>query len=254
MLIWDTGEYTVLPGHDTPRDSGTETDDTDDDMETGKPEPSEITKLCEGFQNRKLRLRLDGTRLPSGYTILLRMSSENFRSEQPKRPSRRRRQKIPKPETPQYASSDSETPLTNATVSRHRHIESIHRTASPSINSRDPNGEEQVAPYEESELVRLTNASPGATNSVRSVHQRKWYLSMDRKASGFSLVRDHDTGAKKWARRRRSDGSLAGFEGFGVLGRDSERSMVTGRLAKDILEDEKVEGYVPRCFWRPVTE
>ena len=38
------------------------------------------------------------------------------------------------------------------------------------------------------------------------------------------------------------------------MGREVERSVVTGRLASEILEDEGVEGYVPRGLWRPVVE
>ena len=48
--------------------------------------------------------------------------------------------------------------------------------------------------------------------------------------------------------------TCAGFEKFHVLGRDHERSVVTGRLAKDILMDEGVENYVPRGKWRAVVE
>ena len=49
-------------------------------------------------------------------------------------------------------------------------------------------------------------------------------------------------------------GRPTGFEPFHVLGRDVERSIITGRLARDILLDEGVEGYIPRGRWRGVTE
>lgn len=100
----------------------------------------------------------------------------------------------------------------------------------------------------------MTNAYAGATNNIGSVYQRKWYLSMDRASSGFSLVRDKRTGIRTWRRTRGPDGTTYGFEKFWVMGREVERSVVTGRLAKDIMEDEGVEGYVPRGLWRPVME
>jgi uncharacterized membrane protein len=39
-----------------------------------------------------------------------------------------------------------------------------------------------------------------------------------------------------------------------VLGREVERSVVTGRLAGEILADEGVDGFVPRRGWRGVVE
>ncbi len=37
----------------------------------------------------------------------------------------------------------------------------------------------------ENELIRLTNAYPGTTNTLSSIHQRRWFLSIDRHNSGF---------------------------------------------------------------------
>lgn len=45
-----------------------------------------------------------------------------------------------------------------------------------------------------------------------------------------------------------------GFEPFYVRGPEVERSVVTGRLAREVLEDEGVEGFVRRRGWRPVLE
>ena len=41
----------------------------------------------------------------------------------------------------------------------------------------------------------------------------------------------------------------AGFESFLVRGRDVERSVVTGRLAREVESDEGVQGFVGRSGW-----
>ena len=105
---------------------------------------------------------------------------------------------------------------------------------------------------QEDEEVQRTNAYPGATNIINSVHQRTWYLSMDRHASGF-VATVEERGKRTWTRRREG-GILHGFEPFFVLGRDMERSVVTGRLSGEIMKDEGVEGYVGRKGWRAVVE
>jgi hypothetical protein len=45
-----------------------------------------------------------------------------------------------------------------------------------------------------------------------------------------------------------------GFNTFFVQGAEVERSVVTGRLSKEIMEDEGVERFRPRKMWRPVME
>ena len=112
------------------------------------------------------------------------------------------------------------------------------------------------------EETRRTNAYPGATNSINSIHQRRWFLSLDRMASGFipepsplGYSERGGNGRKRWIRKReKGTGELLGFEPFHVLGREAERSVVTGRLAADVLRDEGVEGYVARKGWRGITE
>lgn len=57
---------------------------------------------------------------------------------------------------------------------------------------------------------------------------------------------DDDHGRERQAGR--DDG------GFLVLGRDVERSIVTGRTADEVMRDEGVEGYVGRKGWKAVVE
>lgn len=105
---------------------------------------------------------------------------------------------------------------------------------------------------QEDEKIRLTNAYPGATNSINSIYQRTWYLSMDRQASGF-VPQKHKMGTKEWVQQQDGESSL-GFEPFFVRGKEIERSVVTGRLAEEVMSDEGVKGYVGRRGWRPVLE
>lgn len=111
---------------------------------------------------------------------------------------------------------------------------------------------EQELAEQEDEKIRLTNAYPGATNSINSIHQRTWYLSMDRESSGF-IPQKHRDGTREWVRMRDGE-SLSGFEPFFVRGKDTERSVVTGRLAEEVMSDEGVKGYVGRKGWRPILE
>ncbi len=109
---------------------------------------------------------------------------------------------------------------------------------------------------QEDEEVRLTNTYPGATNSIGSIHQRRWYLSMDRYTSGFCPLQTDNRskcGRKMWTRRREGE-TLLGFEPFFVMGRQTERSVVTGRTAEEVMADEGVRDFVERKGWKPVTE
>ena len=116
----------------------------------------------------------------------------------------------------------------------------------------DASAIEQELAEQEDEKIRLTNAYPGATNSINSIHQRTWYLSMDRQASGF-VPHKHRDGTREWVQKQDGKSSL-GFEPFFVRGREIERSVVTGRLAEEVMSDEGVKGYVGRKGWRPILE
>ena len=53
MIIWDTGEYEILPYHEEP--SGPETDDSrsnaSSDLSASEDQASESEKLSQAFQN-----------------------------------------------------------------------------------------------------------------------------------------------------------------------------------------------------------
>jgi hypothetical protein len=104
----------------------------------------------------------------------------------------------------------------------------------------------------------MNNAYPGSTNTIGSIHQRRWFATLDRVNSGF--VPEHDkakagSGKKRWVRKRNvRTGQELGFEPFYVRGPEVERSVVTGRLGKDVFEDEGVKDFVPRRGWRAVVE
>lgn len=124
----------------------------------------------------------------------------------------------------------------------------------------------------EDEQVRRTNAYTGAENTIGSVHQRRWYLSLDREACEFKKrYRSQHEGLGKNGRRiewlRKEDvtqrgaaeredkagGDLERLEyPFYVRGVDSETSVVTGRRGADVLRDEGVVDYVNRQGWKPV--
>jgi len=155
-----------------------------------------------------------------------------------------------------------------------RGLSSLSRLASPPVSphnnlpgdtaeSDDPTA--LASDGEEETTIRANNAYTGATNDIGSIHQRRWFLSLDRTGSGF--VKKTTTSKSGFVETRwlakdeklvRSDGHhhewTTGFEKFIVGGRETERSVLTGRLACDVLVDEGVAGFVPRGSWRPVTE
>ncbi|KAI0881519.1 DNA polymerase ligase-domain-containing protein [Annulohypoxylon maeteangense] len=268
LLIWDTGTYTVLP----PRKSK-EWASSNSPLEGNgqQPELTEQDKLHQAFQARKISLRLNGTRLPHNYTLNLRLTKENDatgRAKSTRAPIRRRRR------------GGSSLPRGGATRKGKAKIVEPDTSSDPDLYSdHEPEKSEIVnAPAEQAELggsevspmereireledeeVRRTNAYPGATNSVGSVHQRRWYLSLDKEASGFVRRREnnHLTWELEGDNGNRENGIGEGDSGriefpFYVRGVDVERSIVTGRTGADVLRDEGVEGYVGRKGWRPV--
>jgi hypothetical protein len=236
LLIWDTGEYEVLPYRETPKTRTTDDECSDPEAQAEKtPHVPESEKLFAGFQARHLRLRLHGTRLPRGYTISLRLPSGNNRSGQPEKPKRKRRRVDPSKvvrQVPAMTDSEGDTP------------ESALGASTSHIDAQAEDAAVASEAEEEDAAIRFNNAYAGATNTIGSVHQRHWYLSLDRKNSGFRKARSgSDEG--RWVGER---------EGFVVLGRDVERSVVSGRLADEVMSDEGVERFQGRKLWRAVIE
>jgi len=301
MLLWDTGEYFVLPYNSSRssssngrRDSSTSDSDGEDIEEKSEPE-----KLHRAFQARKIKLRLHGTKLPINYTIVLRLTAENNRLQQPPPPSFSRRRRNHSTVARKLDAGTSDSGHSSSQESRNEQIpenrsiraphlkhsvSSLHRLASPparkrsaeeidnDISKKKLKKEEPITTHASSsdttavqpssadELIRLQNAYPGATNSINSIHQRKWYLSLDRQACGFTKSNDPETGQMVWQSLRRhgtdadeGEGAV-GFQKFHVLGREHETSVLTGRKAADIARDEGLVGYRPRAGWRGITE
>ncbi|OAL56945.1 hypothetical protein IQ07DRAFT_607202 [Pyrenochaeta sp. DS3sAY3a] len=242
LLIWDTGTYEVLPRKSnstiTPSPHTTDEDEDEEEGDTSRLDSAserqshENEKLIFAFQTRYIRLRLYGTRLPKGYTIVLRLPS----NELLRRPTARRkkshqtaRSRAQSQSSGRYLlDSDSDT-----TPTAPNNTQETHQQEEEDLNTDS----------EEDTQTRANNAYPGSTNSVGSIHQRHWFLQLDRQNSGFVLT--PQSGKRKWVRGP-SDG---GFESFLVRGRDFERSVVTGRLAAEVESDEGVEGYVGRGGW-----
>jgi hypothetical protein len=239
LLIWDTGTYEVLPrkkegrnrkGMSSPQTTDEESNGSSSDEETIKSPHGKASgiqheneKLIAAFQTRYVRLRLRGTRLPKEYTIILRLPT----NEIIKRPAacRRSRRKLPAQQIEFQSGCDNEDG-TQVPVSAQEAEEDLDTDT------------------DEDAQTRATNAYPGSTNDIGSIHQRHWFLQLDRQNSGFVL---DQSGEKKgrWIRGP----NRSGFEPFLVRGRDHERSVVTGRLARDVESDEGVEGFVGRAGW-----
>lgn len=307
MLLWDTGEYFVIPykANQSSRsknrnDSSASDSDTDTDIEDLKGE-SEPEKLHRAFQARKIKLRLQGTKLPPNYTIALRLTAENNRQRQPAPPSfkRRRRNNSAMARKRQEETSDSSQASSSLQEpddqrdpeNRSPHVpqfkqsvSSLHRLASPPVRKRSageidddedsnntnknnkkdspttttgistPDPQPSRPAHDADEEIRLQNAYPGATNSINSIHQRKWFLSLDRRASGLTRAQDPKTGRQIWRRADDEDRGGPGFTKFHVLGREHETSVLTGRKAAEIARDEGLISFRPRGGWIGITE
>jgi len=242
LLIWDTGEYEVLDR--LPRKNARTTDDelSDPNQAEQADTRTHSERLSKAFQNRNVHLRLNGTRLPPDYTIGLRLSSNDNLKGPPRKPKIKRRRMDPTRATKLTrqksapADTDSETEEPEDAQNETSSIYSADVDAALASED-DEDGEDAT--------IRANNAYTGATNSIGSEHQRHWFLTLDRKHSGFRKAR---SGAYegRW---------IGGWgEPFYVKGRDVERSVVTGRSADDVLEDEGVERFVGRKMWRAIME
>ncbi|KAL3465568.1 DNA polymerase ligase-domain-containing protein [Aspergillus heterothallicus] len=223
-----------------------------------------------GIQH-KINLRLHGTRLPKNYTVFLRRDKTDFKSPatpsslsgSPKKKRWRvgmKRQKHAEPSSTSGTDTDTD-PGVEADQSRKRkrepgnHTEGVddHSHAHAEHSDADANTNQTTSDY----LIRLNNAYPGAVNDIGSVHQRRWFIGLDRLGCGFVAERQPDGSrgvTRRWVRGvDKGTGELGGFEPFYVRGPAVERSVITGRLGADVLRDEGVEGFVPRKGWTAVT-
>ncbi|KAK0275909.1 hypothetical protein LTR35_010678 [Friedmanniomyces endolithicus] len=239
LLIWDTGEYEVLDR--PPQRSNRATDDETSDVEgnlSGAVQ-SQSERLFAAFQSRHIHLRLNGRRLPLGYTIAMRLPSQDA-TRRP-RTTRIKRQRMEPVETVKRAKnrtaaadteSDSETSSATTTQTQ--------AALADAALASEPEDERQDVE------IRTSNAYPGAANTIGSIHQRHWLVTIDRKLSGF----------RKSSRRGGSDKErwVGSWEPFHVKGKDCERSVVTGRLAEDVMADEGIKGFVGRGNWRAILE
>jgi hypothetical protein len=175
--------------------------------------------------------------------------------------------------------TDYARPIRNGPKRRRKPVNSIRKASrAPSTSDSDiepssasaqesaaepPEAENAEATHSDNDIdfqIQLNNAYPGSTNTIGSIHQRRWYLSLDRASSGFEPSNQSNaigtplSASKKrlWIRSLDNVNTMRGFDSFYVRGPEVERSIVTGRLGKDVLDDEKVEGFVPRRGWRPV--
>ncbi|KAK8074710.1 abc1 containing protein [Apiospora hydei] len=108
LLIWDTGNYTVLDRkskHAPAEDPDSQQSDSSQD--SGALELTEQEKLHRAFQNRKIRIQLHGTRLPQNYALNLRLTTQEDaagRAKAERKPTtqrrRRRRPALQKNEEP----------------------------------------------------------------------------------------------------------------------------------------------------------
>jgi len=256
MLIWDLGTYTVLPfeqereepvtddedggdgsGLDSDLDSdagGSGDGDTSADGVGGRGGvdsggvKSEPRKLDAAFRSGKIRLRLNGSKLPPGYTLTLRLSRDKGPAARP-----------------------APTPRHSSRALGHSKISSASKAAAAAGNEgSDAHSTEasHIPPAEAATIsaIRSLNAYTGSSNTIASVHQRWWFLAMDKANCGFVRGRSA-AGTVTWTA---GDAETKRKYPFLVMGRDVEMSVVTGRKAAEVLEDEGVEGFVPRAGWR----
>ncbi|KAJ4137521.1 hypothetical protein NW768_003108 [Fusarium equiseti] len=247
LLIWDTGTYSILPRNS--KHSPSQDPESQTDSPVSSPASTPQALLHEAFQNRKIRICLRGSHLPDPYVLNLRLTkSEDVagRARSGRTPHKRRRRGVQaqtQPETSEEDDGDEES-------------EDVPTNADAGVNTENLSAMEREIRELEGEEVRRTNSYPGASNTIGSVYQRRWYLSLDRQACGF--VEERTKGRSFWTRgdsakiedKEAQNGRLT--YPFYVRGSDYERSAVTGRRGADILKDEGVDRFVQRKGWRPV--
>ncbi|KAL7791320.1 DNA polymerase ligase domain-containing protein [Trichoderma ceciliae] len=270
LLIWDTGTYSVLPrpSKHGPPDDPSSPPGSSPSSSSNAPASTHQSLLHAAFQARKIRLRLHGTKLPDPYVVNLRLTraedaaGRSGSSRAPRTGRHRRgrttRAHAPEPETTASSGGDEcDGSDDGDDVDREKPVNQPQTAANGDI---PPLSEERS--NQEDAQVRLTNAYPGASNTIGSIYQRRWYLSLDRRACGFGERKRG--GRSLWeplppesptARGEppdpESESRRFSFP-FYVGGPRFEQSVVTGRRGEDILQDEGVTTFVPRKGWMPV--
>ncbi|KAK2594788.1 hypothetical protein QQS21_007475 [Conoideocrella luteorostrata] len=261
LLIWDTGTYTVIPRRSK---SAPKLDPSSQATSSSQDESTQQSLLETAFHCRKIRLRLHGAKLPKNYVLNLRLTKTEDaegRAKNLRMPKRRRRVRNEDPET---GTSDSETDE-QANPDREKKTYFVSEESEVEGHAKDVSATDKELRELEDADVRRTNAYPGATNSIGSIHQRKWYVSLDREACGFvqqkhgnKIVWDLPDASTTKPRNGTGNDEGGGEQmqrlsfPFYVRGVAYEQSVVTGRRGQDIMHDEGVKGFVQRKGWKPV--
>ncbi|KAL7943260.1 DNA polymerase ligase domain-containing protein [Trichoderma barbatum] len=268
LLIWDTGTYSILPrpSKHQPAPSHDPSSPPASHLSSPSPSPSSPqtaqSLLHAAFQNRKIRLRLHGAKLPDPYVINLRLTKSEdaagrSRGLQTRRAAGRRRGRTTRVQPQERETSPSSASSSNNDacdddndLDKEGPIDKAH-TEAPDAASLNEQQDAQV---------RLTNAYHGASNTIGSIHQRRWYLSLDRRACGFTEKRRR--GRSLWEPPPATESPSTADDPlssqprlsfpFYVRGPQFEQSVVTGRRGEDVLRDEGVTTFVPRKGWTPV--
>lgn len=252
-MIWDTGTYTILPRQSKHAPAHDPSSPQHSPQSPSSSATNQQSLLHAAFQNRKIKLQLHGSKLPDPYVIYLRLTksedaagrAKSARTDRPRK--RRRRGRTTAATAPETSSSSAESDEEEQGDADADVVpaggEQIDTNANVSADDRE------LRELENDE-IRRTNAYPGAENTIGSIHQRKWYLSLDRPACGF--VERRRDGRTVWEQPEPSKDAIRLSYPFYVRGRDYERSLLTGRLGQDILSDEGVVDFTPRMGWKPV--
>ncbi|KAJ9644038.1 hypothetical protein H2199_003906 [Coniosporium tulheliwenetii] len=250
-------------------------------QQRSKPENQ---KLFEAFQSVRRHATLERSFDSNDYRrisdfaftapVYLEITPYRSASRPRTTPPKRKRCPVNAVERAPHPTTDSDTTeeIESGAASPSRTHSRRSSATSSTLNGRDDDHQAvEVANASEAEdedqQTRINNAYPGATNSIGSVHQRQWFLRLDQANSGFVRA---TSGPEKgrWVRSSLSRGrggpggddtereekELGGFDTFFVRGAEHERSVVTGRLSKDVFADEGVEGFLGRKMWRPIME
>lgn len=183
----------------------------------------------------------------------------NFTRKIYKGPKRRRRA-VPFSRTPARtpSSTDSESEPTTSTSTPHIQSSGSPKNAeTKASNAHQADKDTKSHSGHDRDLkIRYDNAYPGSSNTIGSIYQRQWFIGLDRANSGFEETKhgngDNTSNKKMWTRKPNGKKGQGGFETFHVRGPEFERSVVTGRLGQDVLDDHAVQGFQPRKGWRPI--